>query len=151
MVESFSMRPIGGPSRFREHARIAVEDGALVVSDRDGTEHRFALSGADAPRLLSRHPIDLVRSTLGEAWAVLDAHRMSYFSTDCDLWSPEDFDRLAVAAGLAMGDVLDRPKGTRPDAVDMSAVSMPWWKVVLFVAVPLLVVCLLIVALKAVL
>jgi hypothetical protein len=110
----------------------------LLVSDRAGAVHRYPLSGKGAPCLLVQHPIDGVRSTVGHAWAVLDSHRMSFFSTETDLWSAEDFAKLAKAADLTMGDVTDRPRGTRPDAVDMSAISMPWWKMTLILIVPLL-------------
>jgi hypothetical protein len=75
---------------------------------------------------------------------------MAFFSTDTDLWSPDDFARLAETAGLVMGDVLDRPRGTRPDAVDMSITSTPWWKLILaFVVVPILVAATLVLFIKA--
>jgi len=129
------MRPIGGPQQFREHASVSVQDGMLLVSDRNGAEHRYLLSGDGAPRILVQHPVDGVRGTVGKAWAVVDFHRMAFFSTDMDLWNAEDFAQLAKAADLVMGDVLDRPKGTRADAVDMSTMSMQWWKILLICVV----------------
>jgi hypothetical protein len=88
---------------------------------------------------------------MGEAWTVLDAHRMAFFSTEADVWSADDFSRLADAAGLVVGDAVDRPRGTRPDAVDLSTIAAPGWKVGLAVVVPVIALVILIAVLKAVL
>jgi hypothetical protein len=47
---SIAMSPDQGSRRFRRTARLALEDGALVATDRRGRHHRFPLDGtADAP------------------------------------------------------------------------------------------------------
>jgi hypothetical protein len=39
------VRPVSGSRRFRRNARLAVEDGALVATDRRGKAYRFPFDG----------------------------------------------------------------------------------------------------------
>jgi hypothetical protein len=104
---------------------IRVKDGAIVLTDR--TSHRFVFDLADpnGPKKVSTY------IQLGNAggsrdrWTIIDKDGNAFVDVDQRYWDRDDFEQLAIAAGLPLepelgeAETLESPE-RRPDFVDLS-------------------------------
>ena len=107
---------------------VAVKDGAIVAIDRLGERRVFPLHGPDGPRSVVRYFESRGRGRSGRtdtSWAVTDVQGQAVLSGSEDDWNPDDFLRLAEAAGLQFSPEALAPGYTPPahrhDYVDLSA------------------------------
>jgi hypothetical protein len=109
---------------------VRVKDGVLVVTDHLSRRFTFDPARDDGPKKVYGYV--LLGSRDGNAavhWTIVDKEGRSFVDVDKRHWDPDDFRKLAEAAGLALdpeygGD----PSNTeipheRPDFVDLSGFS----------------------------
>jgi hypothetical protein len=106
------LRPKGGTKRFRANCRLAVEEGAIVVTDRNGKTTRFPIDGSESA------PKEMMTYLQEEDFIILDGKGRGLVASPYVLW---DADESAVFCELARieGCVTNTytPAPLRPDGV----------------------------------
>lgn len=93
---------------FRNRASVAVEDGALIATNRKGVERRFPLDdGSSSP---ARHVTVMAESdgAFRTQWVILDGNEEALVLGYLGDWDPAEMDDIEAAAGLKPG-IENRP------------------------------------------
>jgi hypothetical protein len=120
--------PDSGTRIFRNRTSVAVEDGALIATNRKGVERRFPLdAGASSP---ARH-ITVMAEPHGAfrtQWTILDGNEEALLVGFLGDWDPLEMDDIERAAGLKPGIERRPTPRTEVRHDGLILVDGTWWK-----------------------